>query len=995
MAESRNDEESQVGEIQGGNATTFGAAPPSAKEEPVPESPRYSVYSSKEKWFLVATVSAAGLFSPLTANIYFPAIPVIVNAFHKSTELINLTVTVYMVLQGVSPMLWGTLSDTWGRRPMFLACLFVLSGSCVGLALVPTSAYWLLMLLRCIQAAGSASTTTLGAAVIADIAIPAERGGFFGLYSLGPLVGPAIGPVIGGALSDGLGWRAIFWFLCISSAVCLVFMYLLFPETLRLIVGDGGIIPSARIYRPVFPILTSSLAREAEGTSSQGTAMGKFPNPLRILTYPDVVALLVFNGIMCAVFYAVTASLSTLFTDIYPFLDQTRIGLCFLAIGGGAALGTIMTGRFLNREYQSVKEELVRKAMIERQNTEKDSPTVRVNIMTEVTKDEHFPIERARLRTVPIFLGIYCACTIGYGWCLHSRVSLAGPLILQIIIGLSAIAVINTTQTLLIDLLPSQGSSVMACNNLHGIKSTAKFVPFCLCTSMTSTKERSPQRTSSNSDSEPEAEVPYSVYSRKQKWFIVATISIAGLFSPLTANIYFPAIPVIANAFHKSTELINLTVTVYMVLQGVSPMFWGALADTWGRRPMFLACLLVLSGSCIGLALVPTSEYWLLMLLRCIQAAGSASTIALGAGVIGDIAVPAERGGFFGAYSLGPLIGPAIGPVIGGALSDGLGWRSIFWFLCISSVVCFIFILLLFPETLRMIVGNGSIRPSRIYRPIFPLLTLYEDRKETDSPVEPSKPTFRNPLRILTYPDVVTLLFFNGIVYSVFYGVTASLSTLFTEVYPFLDQTRIGLCFLAIGGGASIGTVATGRLLDKEYQSIKRDLVRNAIANRPIDAKVVDVRVLGDDKTVAAEVTKDENFPIEKARLRTVPYFLALYVGCVMGYGWCLQKRVSIAGPLVLQAIIGYISVAIMNTTQTLLVDWLPSQGSSVTACNNLVRCSLGASLVAVIDVMLRRLTPGWTYLLLGGACILISPLILVIRWIGPRYRAKRRAARL
>lgn len=61
-----------------------------------------------------------------------------------------------------------------------------------------------------------------------------------------------------------------------------------------------------------------------------------------------------------------------------------------------------------------------------------------------------------------------------------------------------------------------------------------------------------------------------------------------------------------------------------------APMFWGPVADRWGRRPSFLACLLILALSCVGLALVPTSSYWLLMLLRSIQAAGSASTIALG-----------------------------------------------------------------------------------------------------------------------------------------------------------------------------------------------------------------------------------------------------------------------------------------------------------------------------------------------------------------------------
>lgn len=71
---------------------------------------------------------------------------------------------------------------------------------------------------------------------------------------------------------------------------------------------------------------------------------------------------------------------------------------------------------------------------------------------------------------------------------------------------------------------------------------------------------------------------------------------------------------------------------------------------------MFMGCMLVLSLACVGLALVPTNAYWLLMVLRCLQAAGSASTIALGAGVIADIAERSERGGFFGLFSLGPMV---------------------------------------------------------------------------------------------------------------------------------------------------------------------------------------------------------------------------------------------------------------------------------------------------------------------------------------------------
>lgn len=96
-----------------------------------------------------------------------------------------------------------------------------------------------------------------------------------------------------------------------------------------------------------------------------------------------------------------------------------------------------------------------------------------------------------------------------------------------------------------------------------------------------------------------------------------------------------------------------------------------------------------------------------------------------------------------------------------------------------------------------------------------------------------------------------------------------------------------------------------------------------------------------------------------------------------------------------------------MTGASTLLVDLFPTMGSSITACvsnfssvlyvshgfrqNNIVRCTLGAVMVSVIDLMLRRLGMGWTYVLLGGLAILCTPLVIIEMKTGPKWRERRR----
>src|ERR1700712_5598476 len=92
-------------------------------------------------------------------------------------------------------------------------------------------------------------------------------------------------------------------------------------------------------------------------------------------------------------------------------------------------------------------------------------------------------------------------------------------------------------------------------------------------------------QTASNEDAEktgpvedhetPTPETSYTVFTRTERWLITVIMGLAMFFSPMTANIYFPAIPSLSQAMHVSLQKINLTITAYIVLQAIAPLFVG------------------------------------------------------------------------------------------------------------------------------------------------------------------------------------------------------------------------------------------------------------------------------------------------------------------------------------------------------------------------------------------------------------------------------------
>lgn len=307
--------------------------------ETVPDSQPFSAFSKKEKLFIVIMVSLACFFSPLSGQIYYPVMPTLVRNYHLTPELINLTITTYMILQGLAPSFIGTFADTGGRRPAYIIAFAVYTAANIGLAL--QNSFAALLVLRCIQSAGSSGTVAFGYGVIADIATPAERGKYIGPMAAGVMVAPALGPVVGGLLAKFLGWRSVFWFLVVVSGGYLVFFVIAMPETARKIVGDGTLAPSQWWRRSVIQWWTTRRQTQpgdeehtGEDVSRQQSSSTRlrFPNPLEsfaILLEWDALIIISYVSLVMFSNIALLTSTPNLFGDLYGF-NELQIGLCFL-----------------------------------------------------------------------------------------------------------------------------------------------------------------------------------------------------------------------------------------------------------------------------------------------------------------------------------------------------------------------------------------------------------------------------------------------------------------------------------------------------------------------------------------------------------------------------------------------------------------------------------------------------------------------------------------
>src|SRR5712675_976300 len=161
--------------------------------------------------------------SSLSLNILVPAIPSMVAKFETDPANVQLTVSLYLLGLAVAQLVFGPLSDRFGRRPVASASTCAIFAA--GIAGLITA--------RVAQSLGASTGQTIGRAIIRDLYDREHAASMIGLVTSVVVLMPMAAPLIGGILDTLLGWESIFVFTAVLSGRVFLWAVIALPETRR------------------------------------------------------------------------------------------------------------------------------------------------------------------------------------------------------------------------------------------------------------------------------------------------------------------------------------------------------------------------------------------------------------------------------------------------------------------------------------------------------------------------------------------------------------------------------------------------------------------------------------------------------------------------------------------------------------------------------------------------------------------------------------------
>ncbi|WVW85397.1 hypothetical protein I302_107435 [Kwoniella bestiolae CBS 10118] len=267
--------------------------------------------------------------------------------FGFSQEVAVLTISLFVAGYCIGPILWGPLSESYGRRPIFILSFIIYTGMQVGCALSKNTAS--ILIFRLLGGTFASAPLTNSGALIADIWDTDHRGQAMSLFALAPFAGPSIGPIVAGAIQvTGTNWRWVYWILTIFAGVCLAVIVVLVPET----------------YAP--KILAQKAKRMRKDTQEERwyapleRADHRWKSRLYdILAKPFVILALEPMLLAVTMYMSFVYGVVYLLFEAYPFVfvinhgfNNLQNGLCFLGFFTGGVICVILFMTVIEPRFQ-------------------------------------------------------------------------------------------------------------------------------------------------------------------------------------------------------------------------------------------------------------------------------------------------------------------------------------------------------------------------------------------------------------------------------------------------------------------------------------------------------------------------------------------------------------------------------------------------------------------------------------------------------------------
>lgn len=168
---------------------------------------------------LVALITFLSAFTPLSTDMYLPSLPGLSDYFNAPVNLVNLTLILFFVFYSAGMLIWGPLSDKYGRKPALLAGMIIYTAA--SLLCASAGDVYQLIIYRVFQAFGGSSATAVSTAIVKDVYGGRKREFILALVQSMVVIAPAVAPVLGAAMLLFTTWRGVFWILAGAGLMAL------------------------------------------------------------------------------------------------------------------------------------------------------------------------------------------------------------------------------------------------------------------------------------------------------------------------------------------------------------------------------------------------------------------------------------------------------------------------------------------------------------------------------------------------------------------------------------------------------------------------------------------------------------------------------------------------------------------------------------------------------------------------------------------------------